>query len=149
MVVDHDIDGDALTGVATGRAYDTEKALLPLAPPEKVEYAHLITALRSDPRLLREAGDPLLLTQYALITQFLSLGEDPVSLMGRFLPPEEFATFKGRFIEDQSFRDAFDEAYHAHRLTSVRGEACTRGKERVLSEVGIAQHRIKSWLGWS
>ncbi len=142
------IDGDALTGLATGRKYDTEAALQHLTAQEKIECAYLIKMLRADPQLLREAGDPLLLARYGLIHNLLSTGRDPGELLAKFLPSDEFAIFKGRFLEDEKFRVAFDDAYYSHRLTAIRGEACTKGAERVTSELDVIHHRVRSWLGF-
>lgn len=146
MIVYRDIDGDALTGVATGREYNASEVLLPLAPQEKIEYDYLIKMLRADYQLLKEAGDPSLLTHYALITQLLVVGQDPTSILTKHLPGDEFSCFKGRFIEDEKFRKLFDHAYHSHRLAAVRGEACAKGKERIISELGMARHKLNSWF---
>ncbi len=142
---EHEINGDRLTGVATGREYDTEQSLRMPTPAEKIKYAYLISSLRSNYQLLKEAGDPLLLTQYAFVHNFLSVGRDADSLLNRFLPGDEFAVFKKKFIEDLDFRADFDLAYKEHRLTALRGEASRRGGDRLKSQVDTVMERVRSF----
>lgn len=142
------LDFGKLRAAATGTEHDSERELTPLSEEEKEEFSYLISALRRDEDLLFETGRPDLLgLHYLFIRNLLLLDKDDfspriVTNIERHLA--DFPHFKEIFLKDTKFRQDFDKAYEANRISAVIECASTEEEKTRWSFIASLRKRIKA-----